>query len=107
MKKIKNPFNAKFEVRHTHPALKIALAVLIVFSTAALAALGWFHTAIQNQTQALKDEAAAIEYANDNLTQRIQNPDSVENVRGVARDELGLIDPGTVIIQPNPNQEQN
>ncbi|MDO5401716.1 MAG: hypothetical protein Q4F17_12240 [Eubacteriales bacterium] len=102
MTKFKNPLHAKFEVRPSHPALKIALAVLIVFSTAALVALGWVHGAIQQQTQAMKDQAAAIEYENGTLENRLKDPDSIDNVRDIAKEELGLVDPGTVLITPNP-----
>lgn len=101
MNNIKNPLNAKFEVRPSHPALKIVLIVLILFSTAALAALGWVHQAIQDQTQALKDQAAVIEHANEDLAAKIKDPDSVDNIRTIAKEELGLVDPGTVLITPN------
>lgn len=100
MKKFKNPMKAKIVVRPSHPALKIAVMALIVFSTAALIALGWVHGAIAEQTEKLRGEAAVIEYANSALEQRIENPDSIDHVREIAKEELGLVDPKTIVIDP-------
>lgn len=100
MKKFINPMTAKIVVRPSHPALKIAVTLLIVFSTAALIALGWVHGAILEQTQALAKEAAAIEYSNSILEERVKDPDAVQTVKAIAKEELGLVDPNTVIIDP-------
>lgn len=100
MKKFTIPRNAKIVVRPGHPALKIALTVLIVFSMAALIALSWAHSAITAETEALRDEAAAVEYANTKMEERIQNPDSIDNVLAIAKEELGLVDPKTIVIEP-------
>ena len=51
-------------------ALKIIVAVLIVFSMAALAALRWVHTGIQARTGELRDEAAALEHQNSELEEK-------------------------------------
>lgn len=101
MKKIKNPLKAKIVVRPSHPALKIAVIVLILFSMAALLALWWVNSAIGEQTEKLRAEAAAIEYANSELKDKVENPDSIDNVRDIAKEELGLVDPKTVVIDPN------
>ena len=74
-------------------ALKIIVAVLIVFSMAALAALRWVHTGIQARTGELRDEAAALEH---------QNSGSVKSVEDIARSELGLADPNTLILDLQP-----
>ena len=100
MKK-KNPLkNVKVVVRHSPPALKIALIVLIILSTAALVALRLVHNGIQEEVQNLKDKAADYEHANGVLDERMQDPDSVQNIMDIAKEELGLVDPDTVLIEP-------
>ena len=76
-------------------ALKIIVAVLIVFSMAALAALRWVHTGIQARTGELRDEAAALEHQNSEL-EEIGELGSVKSVEDIARSELGLADPNTL-----------
>ncbi len=97
MKKIKLP---KLEFYSSPPALKIVVTVLILFSMAALMALGWVRSGIRDQISALKEEAAAIEQENADLTEKINGLGSVESVRDIAREELGLVDPDTIVIQP-------
>ena len=101
MEEIKNPLrNVKFEIRPTSPVLKIVLIVLIVFSILALIALRWVHSGILEETQNLKDEAAAVEQANEDLKEKQDNLGSVQSVQDIAQEELGLVDPDTVIIEP-------
>ena len=84
-------------------ALKIIVAVLIVFSMAALAALRWVHTGIQARTGELRDEeAAALEHQNSELEEKIGELGSVKSVEDIARSELGLADPNTLILDLQP-----
>ena len=76
--------------------------VLIVFSMAALAALRWVHTGIQARTGELRDEAAALEHQNSELEEKIGELDSVKSVEDIARSELGLADPNTLILDLQP-----
>ena len=80
--------------------LKIVVILLIVFSMAALIALRWVHNGILEQTDALKEEAAAIENANQELVEKTENLGSVQSIQDIARDELGLVDPDTILIDP-------
>lgn len=84
--------------------LKIVVMVLIVFSMATLIALRWVHTGIQEQTGALCAEAAALEQKNSDLQEKIGELGSVKSVEDIARSELGLADPNTIIldVQPRP-----
>ncbi len=101
MEEKKNPLrNVKVEVRSTSPVLKMVLIALIVFSILALLALRWVHNGILAETESLKDEASAIEQKNSDLEDKILDPDSVQNIQDIAREELGLVDPNTVIIEP-------
>ena len=96
-----NPLrNAKVEFRPAPKSLKIILILLILFSIAALIALRWVHSGIQDQIGAMKDEAAAIEHENAVLDEKKEDFGSVQSIQDIARDELGLVDPDTVIIDP-------
>ena len=84
----------------TSPALKIVVTVLIVFSIAALLALTWVQGGVASQIQALRQEAAALEQKNQELEDKIGNLGSVESDMQIAQEELGLVDPNSIIIQP-------
>ena len=92
----------KFKVRlHSAPVkLKAVLIVLIVLSMAALVALRWVHNGIQTETQRKTEQAAAMEGENADLQEKIDNIGSVQSIRQIAQDELGLADPDTILIHP-------
>ena len=92
----------KFKIRlRTAPVkLKAVLAVLIVLSIGALMALRWVHNGILAQTQLKREQAAAMEGANADLREKIAGIGSVQSIRQIAQDELGLADPDTVLIHP-------
>ena len=96
------PKNAKVVVRRSPATLKIALIVLILLSMAALFALRWVHTGILAETENLRDKAADLAHANADLQQRTEDIGSVQSIKDIANEELGLVDPNTVIINPKP-----
>lgn len=103
MARKKNPLkNAKIVIRHSPAALKIALIVLILLSMTALVALRWVHRGILEETDHLKDTASALEEANADLQQKTEELGSVKSVQDIAKEELGLVDPDTVILTPTP-----
>ena len=103
MEKIKKSLkNVKLEIRPSPVALKVLLIVLILFSTAALAALRWVHNGIREQTDKLRNEAAAVEFANEQMEEKTANLDSIQSLQDIAKEELGLVDPRTVVIDPQP-----
>ena len=67
---------------------------------AALVALRWVHNGIQTETQRKTEQAAAMEGENADLQEKIDNIGSVQSIRQIAQDELGLADPDTVLIHP-------
>ena len=95
------PKKTKIVIRRSSTALKIVLIVLILFSIAALVALRWVHNGISEEIQKKRDEAAAIEYANEELAEKKQSLDSIQSIQDIARDELELVDPDTVLIDPH------
>ena len=101
MAKRKNPLkNAKIVVRQSPASLKIILIVLILFGMVTLAALRWVHTGILEETENLRQEASGLEYANSQLEQKTDELGSVKSLEDIAREELGLVDPDTIIIDP-------
>ena len=90
----------KVKLRSAPVKLKAMLIVLIVLSTAALVALRWVHNGIQAETQRKTEQAAAMEGENADLQEKIDSIGSVQSIRQIARDELGLVDPDTVLIHP-------
>ena len=101
MKEKKNPLkNVQVVVRPSPTALKVVLILVIVFSMAALLTLRLVHNSIQEEIQELKGEAAEYEYANSELDRRMEDPDSVENIRDIAEEELGMVNPDTILIEP-------
>lgn len=90
----------KVKLRSAPVKLKALLIVLIVLSTAALVALRWVHNGIQAETQRKTEQAAAMEGENADLQEKIDSIGSVQSIRQIAQDELGLADPDTVLIHP-------
>lgn len=90
----------KVKLRSAPVKLKAVLIVLIVLSTAALVALRWVHSGIQAETQRKAEQAAAMEGENADLQEKIDSIGSVQSIRQIAQDELGLADPDTVLIHP-------
>jgi len=96
-----NPFrNIQFIVRPGPRKLKIILLALILTCAAALVALGVVRSQIQQQTQAALDQAAILEQENADLSEKKENLDS-SSIKEIAKEELGLVDPDTIIIDPN------
>ena len=94
------PKQVKVEVRPASNILKIILIVLILFSIVALISLRWVHSGILTEIDALKDEASGLEYANEVLEQKTEELGSVQSIQDIAKEELGLIDPDTILIDP-------
>ena len=94
------PKQVKVEVRPASNILKIILIVLILFSIVALISLRWVHSGILTEIDALKDEASGLEYANEVLEQKTEELGSVQSIQDIAKEELGLVDPATILIAP-------
>ena len=101
MEERKNPFrNIKFVLRPSTPLLKIAVILVIVLSMVALVALRWVQNSIFAQKEALRDQAAELEYENAELEQKIADLGSAQSIQQIAEEELGMVDPEAVIIEP-------
>ena len=101
MAKIKDKLKLiKLRLRPSPRSTKIMLIVVILFAMTALIALRMAITELDNRTEDLRDKAAALEQENENLRENIGILGSVQSIIQIARDELGLVDPDTVILEP-------
>ncbi len=100
MVQFKNPFqNIKVVYRRSKPLTKVVVIAAIVLSMAALITLRWTLNDIQKQTQDMKAEAARLEQENAELEDKIDQLGSVQSAMDIAQEELGLVDPDTVVIE--------
>ena len=108
MEKIKNPFrNVQVVYHRSKPLTKVVVIAAIALSIAALITLRWAQLDIQAQTQDMRQEAAQLEQENAQLEDKINDLGSVQSVMDIAQEELGLVNPDTVIIVPGetPGEE--
>lgn len=81
--------------------LKILFAALVLTCAAAIAALVIVRGQIQAQTQQALHQAGILEQENLDLAEKKENLGSKSAVQQIAREELGLVDPDTIILDPN------
>ena len=90
----------KFVRRPGKPIIKIALLGVLVLSITALIAIHYGISKKDAQNQQLEQQVTELEQENQKLEDQIDKLGSVESVEDIAQNELGLVNPGTVIIQP-------
>ena len=101
MANIKNPFaGIRVVYRRSNPLTKVVVCAAIVLSMAALIALGWTQSGLQQELRDMRAEAARLEAENAELEEKIDGLGSVQSVMEIAEEELGLVAPDTVMIQP-------
>ena len=93
--------NIRFIVRPGPKKLKILLFVLILTCTVAMVALGVVRSRIRQQTQEALDQAAALEHENAELVEKIDALGSGSSIKDIAKEELEMVNPDTIIIDPN------
>ena len=101
MAKIKEKLKLiKLRLRPSPRSTKIMLIVAILFAMTALIALRIQINKLEIRTEDLRDKAAALEQDNKDLQENIGILGSVQSIIQIARDELGLVDPDTVVLGP-------
>ena len=78
--------------KRSSPLTKCVVLVAIVLSTLALLVLRSNIRSQQQEQQRLQEQAAQLEYDNYQLTKQIAQIGSVESIRRIATEELGLVD---------------
>ncbi len=87
--------------RRTPMIIKVVVLSAIVLSTATLLTLRGGLLNAQAQTDALRNQAQQLEQEKEKLEEYINELGSVDSVDRIAEEELGLVDPDSVIFQPN------
>lgn len=99
-KAIPLPHNIVLVLNKSRKWTKAVIALAVVLS---MATIGLIHTqakAAEERVDDLKAQAALLEQENGKLSDQIDDLGSVAGVEEIAREELGLADPDTVIFQP-------
>lgn len=97
-----NPFHhIRLVYRRTPMVIKIVLLVAIVFSMVTLLTLRGQLLKTQAQIDDLRQQAQQEEQKKDELSDKNEELGSVDSIDDIAQGELGLVDPDTIIIQPN------
>lgn len=104
----KKPFRRIRLIYRRSPLLvKCVVLAAIVLSTAALLAMRMAITQANAQTDALRQQAASLEQENARLEEAISELDTVQGIRDIATEKLGLVDPGTVFFRPVESDTPN
>ena len=105
MAKQKSPFSRiRLVYRRSSTALKcVVLATLVVCSVALVSLSVSLHRTKQ-KTEELRDQAIELQEENRQLQQSIDLADTVEGIKQIAQDELGLVDPEAEFFYP---EEEN
>ena len=100
MKKIRS-FLSRFQLqyRRTSTLNKVAIAVAIVLSSITLLALQQVDRKEKDRLANLRRQAAALSQSNDELRQDIDELGTADSIRQIAQEELGLVDPDTIIFE--------
>ena len=97
---LENLKKIKFIPRRGSLLGKAVLLSVVGFSTAAILAMNTALVQGRQRAEDLRQSAMALEQAQQDLQNRIDDLGTDEAVRQIAQEELGLVDPDTVIIIP-------
>ena len=81
--------------------LKIVVLAMVVLSMAALLLVWLYKQDAQKEYDKLRDQAITLEQENNRLQQAIDQLGTVQGIAQIAKEQLGLVDPDTVIIEPD------
>lgn len=100
MEKLRNLLSrVRLVYRRSSTLLKAVVLGTIVLCTVAVVCLSAFAVNEKRQQEQLRQEAAALEQENQDLKDRISILGSVESVKQIANEVLGLVDKDTVIFE--------
>ena len=100
----KNPFRRiRLVYRRSSTLLKCAVLAVIVLSTVALLAIHFTIGQTKQDTEELRQEAARLEMENRQLTEAIAEVGTVQSIKRIAMEQLGLVDPDSEFFKPVDN----
>jgi cell division protein FtsB len=92
--------NFKLVFRRSRPLTKLVVLAAIVLSMATLLTLHAFLQDSQSRMERLRAAAAALELDNEKIQQLIDQMDTVQGIENIAREELGLVRPDSIVFLP-------
>ena len=100
MSKISSFLNRyQLQYRRTSTLNKVVIAAAVVLSSLTLLSLRMVQWDAEEELAILHQQAAALEQRNDELRQDIDELGTADSIRQIAREELGLVDPDTIIFE--------
>lgn len=79
---------------------KVAVCVAVALSVVALLVLRSAALDAQAKADTWREKAQQLEQENERLQDQIDKLGSLESIEQIAKDVLGLVDPDTIVIQP-------
>lgn len=102
MARFKNPLeNIRLVYKRSSNVTKIVVLGAIVICTAALLILGSAIQDAEERADALRQQASRLEQDNNRLEALIDSLGTVAGIEQIAREELGLVPPDSVVITPS------
>ena len=97
----KNPFSRiRLVYRRSSTLLKCVVLATIVLSTAALIMLNVSINEVERRMELLRQQAAQLEWSNEELQAQIDELGTVKSVIRIAGEKLGLVEPDTRFFVP-------
>ncbi|MBO5953636.1 MAG: septum formation initiator family protein [Oscillospiraceae bacterium] len=97
----KNPFRGiRLVYRRSRPLTKIVVLSAVVLSIVALLTLRSAILSARQTAEDLRNQAVQLEQENSRLEKYIGELGTVQGIIHIAKEKLGLIDPDSVVIQP-------
>ena len=89
----------QLQYRRTPPLHKVVVAAAIVLSSMTLISLRLGHWEAEDKLSDLQHRASQLTQENQELRERIDRLGTTDSIREIATEELGLVDPDTIIIE--------
>ncbi len=87
-------------VFRSNPIIMTIVLVAIIVATVAVVTLHGSLEESKRQYEQLRTQAAELEAENEELVSDIEGLGSVDSAKEIAEEELGLVDPDTVVFTP-------
>ena len=93
----------RLEYRRTNPLTKAVVTAAIALATVALISLRLTQWNAEQKLAILQEQAAQQQQQNDELSQKVDALGTVDSIQQIAREELGLVDPDSIVFD-NPEE---
>lgn len=97
--------NIRLQFHRSSTAVRVAVLTVVLLSTATLVSIRLATSSTLSRAEALRAEAMVLEQETNRLKQNIQQLNTVDGVIRIAQEELGLVQPGTILFDTNQETE--